>query len=720
MSVNYALRPEPEDQAAQLHLNLDRLRARILASDITTCFIERELLLKTIKPEVKELPSDEQYAYVFKHLLENVTTPIEQDDVFLGRFVLGKWPTEIEASPFATFMNPVWADVEFLASFGHFTMNWETLINKGFDALVKEAWESAEYHATDDAKWFAENAEICCSAVVDFAGKYAESAKRIAHTALPENRDNLLRSANALDIVPAGPAPDFFSALHSIWIIWMVSSGYVGQRDLTFGRMDQYLYPLYKKGIDDGSLTPELATSHVAHLFLKTKEITGISSDNHNIQPIPCFGSNQYATIGGRDVDGEIAVNELTYCILKAKTLSDVPQPVVNVRIDADFPKEFKAAVYEAIEAHPDQIFLKNDKAFIKMLQRRMPRLSRIDLVNYCFWPCNRVDFPGQNYITDAAWFLPTPKIFMESIKETEKISSFEDLLDQFKTALRQHIVNGVNSKIKHTSEYDKKRYHYESVLMDGCIEKCKDVQTGGVKYMTHAINIESIGTVADSLMAIKQLVYQSKRFSLDGFMDVINNNYEDNEQLRQEILQRIPKYGNGIDEVDDLAALVFGWACELVDELQFQDDRIFFTQIYSEYNHLSGGLDMGSTPDGRLKGQPFSKDQNPNIGMDTKGITARLKSAAKIAHPDSDGGGFEIRFSKLPPQDIFLDLVDTYFNMGGKVINFNAVSRETLLDAQKNPEEYQTLTVRLTGYSDYFVNISPAIQEDIINRTEY
>ncbi|MCP4627430.1 MAG: hypothetical protein GY850_28540 [bacterium] len=599
-------------------------------------------------------------------------------------------------------------------------MNWETLITKGFDALVKESWESAERHGTDDAKWFAENAEICCQAVVDFSRKYAKSAKKIAHTAVPENRDNLLRAANALEIVPADPAPDFFSALHGIWIVWMISSGYVGQRDLTFGRMDQYLYPLYKRGVEDGSLTPELATSYLAHLFLKTKEICGLSTDNYNIQPIPCFGSNQYAAIGGRDAEGRVAVNELSYCILKAKTLSDVPQPAINVLVDSDFPKEFKVAVADAVEANPDQIFLKNDKAFVGMLKTSMPHLDRNDLMNYCFWPCNRIDFPGQNYITDGPWFVPMPKIFMDSIHQPEKISSFEDLLDRFKAAFRRKIIDMTNLKFELTAGYDNRRYHYESVLMDGCIEKCKDVLTGGVKYLTQYFNLESIATVADSLMAIKQLVYQEKRFGLDAFMEIVNSNYEGHEPLRLEILHRIPKYGNDIDEVDDLAVLVTDWAFELADELQFQKDRLFFFSIYSEHNHLVHGHRADATPDGRLKGQPFSKDQNPSIGTDTAGITARLKSAAKIAHPKFDGGSLDIRFSKLPPKNILLDLVDTYFNMGGKTIAFNAVSRETLMEAQKHPEEHQTLTVRLTGYSDYFVNISPAIQEDIISKTEY
>ncbi len=719
MSVNYALKPEPEDQATELHLKLDRLRARILASDITTCFIERELLLKTIKPEVKELPSDEQYSYVFKHLLEHVTTPIEQDDVFLGRFVTGKWSTEIEASPFATVLNPVWSDIEFLVSPGHFTPNWETLINKGFDQLVRESWVSAKRHGTDDAKWFAENAETCCNAVNDFARKYAQYAKKIASTALPENRDTLLRAANALEVVPAGPAPDFFSALQSIWIVWMVSSGYVGQRDLTYGRMDQYLYPLYRKGIEDGTLTPELAISYVAHLFLKNKELTGMSSDNYNIQPIPCFGSNQYATIGGRGVDGEIAVNELTYCILKAKTLSDVPQPGINIRIDADYPQEFKTAVYEAVEAHPDQIFLKNDQAFINLLETRMPHLERNDLMNYCFWPCNHLDFPGQNYFTANGWYFRTPKMLVSLLEDAAQISSFDDLLDRFKAKIRDRVSRMADYTTQASKEFDKRRFHYESVIMDSCIEKCQDVQTGGVKYVMHRINVESIGTIADSLMTIKRLVFEEKRFSLDEFMAIVNSEYENHESLRQEILHRIPKYGNGIDEVDDLGALIFGWICEAADELQARDDRLIFAQIYGEYNHLHNA-NMGATPDGRKQGQPLSRDQNPNIGMDTKDLTARLKSTAKVALPNSDGGATEIRFSKLPPREIFWSLIDTYFNMGGKVFNCNVASLETLRDAQKNPEEYQSLTVRLTGYSDYFVNISPAIQEDIISRTEY
>jgi len=255
---------------------------------------------------------------------------------------------------------------------------------------------------------------------------------------------------------------------------------------------------------------------------------------------------------------------------------------------------------------------------------------------------------------------------------------------------------------------------------MDGCIEKCMDVQAGGVKYLTQYYQLASIATAADSLLAIKKLVYEQKRFSLPEFMEIVNNNFKDHEPLRQEIINRIPKYGNDIDEVDELAVEITKWAYDLMDEMQFEEGRLFFFSIYSLTFNIWKGLMMGATPDGRLAGYANSKDQNPTQGLDINGITARLKSASKLLQSRSVTGGLDIKFSKMPNTDIFIDLVESYFEMGGKVLAFNMVSKETLLDAQKHPEKYQSLTVRIAGYSDYFVNINPFIQNDIIKKTEY
>jgi len=214
----------------------------------------------------------------------------------------------------------------------------------------------------------------------------------------PEASGILRQAADALDLCPAGPARDFFSALQSIWLIHFITSCYSGARDFAFGRMDQYLLPYYRAGLRDGSLSPELGRHYLAHFFLKTKEITGTVTDNYRNKPVPSCASNQYVTIGGLTPDGQSAVNELSFTILDAVQEANVPQPEINVRWAAHDSQEFKLAVAKSMVRNGHQIQLWNEDAILSTLARDYPLIATTDAQDYSFTACNRINFPGKDY----------------------------------------------------------------------------------------------------------------------------------------------------------------------------------------------------------------------------------------------------------------------------------------------------------------------------------
>ncbi len=356
-----------------LLLRLDPLRDSILAGKNDHCFIERQELISQLDREIDRIHPELHYAFAFERMLTELSTPIDPQDVFAGKMVEGPWDSEEELQ----------VHVPYLQSPGHTTLDWEDLLNNGLRSKIAHARTGAGKQNTPEESIFADNAERCCRAVIAFAERYADAARTAAVNAEEEERNHLLRIATALDRAPAGPALDFFTALQAIWLIQLVTSCVVGARDFAYGRLDQYLLPLYEQGMRDGSLDRDTARAYLAHLFIKTKEITGTATDNYRTKPTPSHASNQYVIIGGVTPAGEDAVNDLSYLILEAVCLADVPQPEINVRIDEGSPDAFKEAVARAVEVCAHQIQFWNDRVILNILSDRYPAVKLEDARDY-------------------------------------------------------------------------------------------------------------------------------------------------------------------------------------------------------------------------------------------------------------------------------------------------------------------------------------------------
>ena len=709
-----------------LHTRLEPLRQKIMAASNEHCFIERQEIMADVALRADCVPPEFRYTYTLEQLLDRLSTPIEAEDVFLGRMVEGPW--ERDGDPHQR--------LPFFSSPGHTTLDWSTLLNEGLEAVALRARQRAEAHDDRQGRIFANNVERCCAAVIRFSRRYAAAARDAALDADDPEREHLLRLAAGLEQAPAGPATDFPIALQTVWLIQFVTSCVIGSRDFAYGRIDQYLLPFYERDIADGSLTPDRASLYLAHLFVKSKEITGTATDNYQTKPTPCHASNQYAIIGGVTPDGEEGINALSYRVLEAVGLADVPQPEINVRIDPDSPLPFKEACALAIETSAPQVQFWNDRAILDILEAHYPQVSLADARDYALTACNRINFPGKENITGGEHWHVMPRWLLAALDQGRdpisgqslaanvpplaEIDSLEDLLASFERIACEQIATAVSRATEQTRQPEPHRFHFESVLLDDCLERSLDARSGGTRYPTQFHLFGGVATVTDSLMAIQKLVFEERRLSLADFVQIARDDYSDHEPLRQELLNRIPRFGNDQLEADALAHRVSLIAFDALSAADNPDDHLLFPALYSLHHHTNWGRELPATTDGRRAGDPLSENQSPVHGADRAGLSALLNSAARLPHDRAPMGGLNVRFGGKLPAAQFIALLDTFFAQGGVTVGYTQVDRATLLAARESPEQYRSLCVRVTGFSEYFVALSPAGQQDIIDRTEY
>lgn len=710
--------------------HLARLRDRVFAGDNRACFVERERVLRELAPEARTLPLSRRYPWVLRHLLERVSTPVEPDDVFPGRVV------EARSAECVTV-----ADVSrgLLPSRGHLTLDWPTLLTKGLSGVATEARTTAERLGTAQAAQFAACADGCTQAIAEFARCYAASARATAVDAPEFTQANLLRASAALDVVPDRPAYDLFSALQSIWIVHLVTSCYIGARDFAFGRMDRYLLPLYEQGLADGSLTRESATILLAHFLLKANEITGTATWNHAQKPIPCQASKQYLMLAGRGASGREQTNELTELILDAAKLVRMPQPVLTVCMDSDCSDRLKTMAAAATVELGSQIHFYNDRIVQANLRRRgvAPDLA----ADYTMGGCCRLEIGGvttflERHDSMVHWLLaalnggvpPTlggawwhAAAEEPAVPAPDEPTSWEAVLDAFRDVARTQLrAQGQARQRGLRQQADNEPFHFESLLLRDCVARGMDCDSGGTRHVCLVHYFDGIATVADSLYTIKKLVFDQGRLSLPELLGITARNFDGNETLREEIRHRLPKFGNDCEEVDACAARAAEIVLDALEAVPLPPGQFTVGGFYSLHNHHGIGRELPATPDGRLAGEPISENQSPSYGTDTRGITALLRSVARLPLERTPQGGLNVTFGGRMPVDTIRGLLDSYFAQGGLHVGFTFMDRETLLDARARPERYRTLTVRMYGFSEYFTSLSPHEQNELIERTRH
>lgn len=628
---------------------------------------------------------------------------------------------------------------------GHIVPDYKKVLEKGFKGIKEEIEQQMERHDEKGEKDYCKSMIIAIEGTKRFAERYAEEAEKIAEGEKNEQRKKeLLEVARICKKVPWEPAETFYEALQSVWfthMLDMAAESYPGP-GLSHGRFDQYMYPYYKKDIEEGRLTKEFAKELLECFWIKHNYVYDFMGFVGVKQGITS-GFGQLMTLGGITKEGEDAVNELTWLLLDVIDDMNMLEPKRNIRISKKTSDEFLMRVCESIRKTQGSAFLLNfDENSIKGLL--WEGLSEEDAMDYGVVGClentaqgkdrsGTVDVnpnlakPVELVLSNGRDMLTGKRVTSET-GSPEKFKSYEE----FEKAYLEQLDQCMGKSLESASKADEIRAKYEptpylSSLIEGCAEKGKDARNGGPIY--NFITVEGVGlaTAADSLAAVKKFVYDDKKITMGELIEAIKDNFERKENLRRMLSTKAPKYGNDDDYVDDIARKISRhWTEEVFAHTSPYTGRRF-RGGYLSWNYFIDFAPLtAATPDGRLRGTYLSNGIQPVQGKDKKGPTAVIRSAGKLGLETVPNGASQvIAFSAASLKDEehlkkFASLLRAYGEVGGTSLMINMIDPETLKDAQKRPEEYENLIVRVTGYNAYFANLGKEIQDEIIARESH
>ncbi|MFX1304306.1 MAG: trans-4-hydroxy-L-proline dehydratase [Promethearchaeota archaeon] len=628
---------------------------------------------------------------------------------------------------------------------GH-TVGGKNLWEKGFldfKREIKENIEKLDFYNDPEAfnkreQLLAMN--IAADAIINFAERYAQEAKSLAiNESDPKRKEELEKIYQICCHVPAQAPRTFWEALQHYWFIHLgVITEFNTWDSFNPGRLDQHLYPFYVKDVANCILTEEKAHELLQAFWVK-----------FNNQPAPpkvgvtAEESNTYIdfcniNIGGLKEDGSDGVNEISYMLLDVIEDMIIVQPSSNVQISKKTPDKFLHRALEIIKIGFGQPSVFNADAIVQELTRQGK--SIIDARNGGASGCVESGaFGKEAYILTGYFNLVKileitlhngfdPLTKKQIGLKTGDPTTFNTFEDFFKAYTRQ-VRHFIDIKIKGNQIIERiwaqNPAPFLSILIDDCIKNGKDYNDGGAKYNTSYIQIVGMGSITDCLTSIKYNVYDKKIISMEELIKILDNNFEGFESIRQKLIYRTPKYGNDNDYADSITTQVFDIVYDAINNRPNTKGGVHRINLLPTTVHIYFGKVTDATPDGRKAYTPLSEGISPVQGMDINGPTAVIKSAAKIDHLRTGGTLLNQKFTPnlLSNEEgitKLAHLIRAYFQMNGHHIQFNVVSADTLRAAQKSPEKYRNLIVRVAGYSDYFVNLGSDLQDEIIRRTEH
>ncbi|MBN2246696.1 MAG: formate C-acetyltransferase/glycerol dehydratase family glycyl radical enzyme, partial [Candidatus Aminicenantes bacterium] len=505
------------------------------------------------------------------------------------------------------------------------------------------------------------------------------------------------------------------------------------------GRLDQHLYPFYKKGLETGELDMDTANELLQAFWIKFNNQPAPPKVGVTAEESGTYTDFALINTGGVKPDGSDAVNELTYLILDVVEEMRILQPSSCVQLSKKNPDSFIKRALKIVRTGFGQPSIFNTDAIVQELVRQGK--SVVDARNGGASGCVEVGAFGKENYNLTGYFNLT-KVFEITLNngldprtnkrigletgDPDGFLSFEELMDAFRKQIKHFVdikIRGNNVIERLYAEY--LPTPYLSLLIDDCIAKGKDYHDGGARYNTSYIQGVGMGTMTDVLSSIKYNVYDHKNLTMGELLEVLKNNFKGKEEIRQRFLNKTPKYGNDDDYPDSIMTELFEAYFNAVDGRPNTKGGEYRINLLPTTVHIYFGRVTGATADGRLSGEPLSEGISPVQGADRKGPTAVLKSVAKMDHIRTGGTLLNQKFTPhILADDEGIDklshLVRSYFKMDGHHVQFNVVSADTLREAQAHPEKYRDLIVRVAGYSDYFVDLGPELQEEIIRRTEH
>jgi len=588
---------------------------------------------------------------------------------------------------------------------------------------------------------FLESVLIVVEGASRLAARYADEAERLAESAEPPRAEELREIADVCRRVPLEPPQTFREAVQSVWFGQVLLLIEENAPSYSPGRMDQYLYEFFRRDLDEGRLTALEAQELIECLWIKMSGMTWLLNENCS-KYFAGYMPYQNVSVGGRATDGRDGTNDLSYMMVQASMDLRLFQPSLSVFVHDGTPVEFLRHVCRLIRLGTGIPALHGEATTIAMMRNK--GVAEEDLLEYCMVGCVEPNIHGKmsqwsdgghyNFGAAVQLALDDGRSWADgrmrgvATGATESIDSFDALKDAVKAQLRyfiEHIATAnMIIQVGHSLYLPKP---FSSALVEGCVESGRDMADGGAKYNSGPAFIGTgIADLADSLAAVKHLVFEDAQLTLPELVGALREDFAGHEDVRQLLITRAPKYGNDIDEVDELAREFTDYVADLVDGYTGYTGCKIVNGLYPVSSHVPHGKVVGALPSGRHAWMPLADGCSPFHGHDVCGPTAVIKSVAKIDHSRHTAG--TLLNMKLHPnllkEDRDLDnlaaLIRSFFTLGGYHIQFNVVTGDTLRAAQDDPDKYRGLVVRVAGYSAYFTDLCKEMQDDIIARTEH
>ena len=649
-----------------------------------------------------------------------------------------EWKDAYEAGIFTEFMEQ--------RTPGH-TVLGDKIYTKGLLDIKKDIEESLArldfYNDPEalDKQYELEAMAIAADALILYARRHAELARSLAAAEKdPQRKKELEKIAEVCDWVPAHAPRDFWEALQYYWFVHVgVTTEYNTWDSFNPGRLDQNLFPFYKKGLEEGTLTREWARELLEAFWVKFNNQPAPPKVGVTAEESGTYTDFALINVGGLKPDGSDGANELSYLILDVIEEMRLLQPSSMVQVSAKNPDSLLLRALKIIRTGFGQPSIFNTDAIVQELMRQGKAVE--DARKGGSSGCVEAGaFGREAYILTGYFNMPKileitlnngvdprtgKKIGLET-GDPRNFGSFEELLSAFEKQMKHFIdikIRGNNVIEKLFATYLPSPFL--SLFIDDCIAKGKDYHNGGARYNTRYIQGVGLGTITDMLTSLKYNVFDQKLITMDEMLRALSQNFKGYERLRDHLINKTPKFGNDDDYADEQARRVFDLYFGLIDGRPTVCGGKYRINLLPTTVHVYFGKVTGATPDGRLAGEPVSEGISPVQGMDRKGPTAVIKSEGKLDHIKTGGTLLNQKFTpQLLADDEGLaklkDLIRSYFRLMGHHIQFNVVTAETLREAQKHPEKYRDLIVRVAGYSDYFVDCAKELQDEIIRRTEH
>ena len=693
-----------------------------------------ELLEGCLKIE-KETESEERIVtktLMYEYVLDNARLDVRGEDFFPERLdhdgiifrIRDRWIRALRRYTLGDILKKHEAEQKGLCytgnlDLGHCAPDWNALLTLGLGGLLKRIQDARA--STDDAKklTFYDCAEKTLSATSRFVLRLANAAEKNGS----EKAELVAKSLRSI----AFDAPkNILEAMQLMMIFYNLQTNVEGEAIRSLGGLDRLLYPFYIKDIQNKTFTEEQIRELFRFFFYKMYSMKVVAN-------IPFF-------LGGRLADGSSGVNELSYLIVEEYSSLDINDPKIHVRHYDEMPTEFIALILKSIRSGRNSFVFVNDNTIEQALIKigETPEDARNYTVIGCYEPCsagNEIPCTCAGRVNMVKALLTVMNNGYDAYTDTkvgnvtcdaDGYKSFEEFYDAVKAQIGVFF-DGAIELIRAYEDYypTVSQAPLLSSTFVSCIEKGKDAYDGGAKYNNSSIVAFSVATTVDALIAVKRFVYDEKRFTMSEFAKILANDWEGHEMLRLEALRSLPKYGNGIKKVDALGKDLVAYAASRVNGKENHRGGVFRLGLFSIDYRITFGERMGATPDGRRNGEMLSKNMCAVTAMDKEGVTALISSVTSIDFTEvPDGTVLDLMLHSSAAEGeagltALSSLLSVYMKRGGFALQMNIMSPEVLRAAQKEPEKYATLQVRLCGWNVYFTELSKVEQDELIRTCE-